>query len=878
MNILRLFFTLFYCAWISGVYGNPVTEHIDTLHKEAVGFYLDQQYEAAFEMFDKNLKLQKSDTTKGAEFWARTYRNAGMCLLEINEFQKSEEYLNKAIDEYLSIIKKEVSPENHNRLGVCFQNRSLAIMYKGEFEKAIYDAQEAITWFRKANKKVNEIRTLSNLANIYLDTRDFDLAKEKCFEALKKSQKVEDFDNELLAKIYHTLALVYQNEGKDYEESAKYYVKAIRLTTDSLNLAKTLNNLGNVYLENKQFTKSQNYFNNTIKLKQQIQNHTLYHFSYAITYGNFGDLEIAKQNPEVALKYYQKAIINLTNNFRDTDIFQNPQLGESSYIYSHIILVRVLDLKAQAALQVYKKNGEDRYLQLARQTFDYAFTVQNQLQQQLFSERSKLLHNKEAAAFKERAIGVAWQLYQTTSDLKYAEIAFRYMEMSKASVLLEEIKKKEALRFNNIGDTLLDRRYDLIGERTKLQKKIHESENPSPEWNGQIIQIDQQVQNIDRQIERDYPNYYAAMQEFQSIDLQQLRDEILGRKSALVQYFMTDEFLYSVYIDKQDIRFHRTKLSDNLAQQITALLDNRQYTTGTQLKAFAQTNHALYQQIFQPLQIPKNINRLIVVPDKELAYLPFEMLISTPEVQKSSYLIQDYTFSYAYSATILGKQQSDSKTDTELLAMAPVFSGKAGKELSGSQATTDFITNLYKGKSYLETEASKQNFINQAPNHNILHLSTHAHAGVREPFIEFHQDTLYLKDLYAIRLDAELAVLSACETALGKQEKGEGVMSLSRGFTYAGVPSLVTSLWAVNENSTSQIMQDFYKNLKKGKSKDQALRQAKLAYIEAHPDQAPYYWAGFIQIGQTDPLSGSLPKVFWMFGGILLVSLFFWRE
>jgi len=453
------------------------------------------------------------------------------------------------------------------------------------------------------------------------------------------------------------------------------------------------------------------------------------------------------------------------------------------------------------------------------------------------------------------------------------------MEMSKANVLLEEIKKKEALRFSNIGDTLLDRRYDLIGDRTKLQKQIYESENPSPEWNGQIIQIDQQLQNIDRQIERDYPKYYAAMQEFQPIDLQQLRNEILGKKSALVEYLLTDEFLYSIYIDKNDIRFHRTKLTNNLPQQITALLDNRQYTTGSQLKAFAQTNYDLYQQIFEPLQIPKGISRLIIVPDKELAYLPFEILVSTPQAEKFDYLIQDYTFSYAYSATILSKQQNHSKTKTELLAMAPIFSGKAGKELANSQNETVYITNLYKGKSLLNEQASKHNFITQAPDHNILHLSTHAHAGTTEPFIEFHQDTLYLKDLYAVRLDAQLAVLSACETALGKQEKGEGVMSLSRGFAYAGVPSLVTSLWAVNENSTSQIIQDFYKNLKGGKSKDQALRQAKLAYIQANPDQAPYYWAGFIQIGQTDPLPTSSSKLFWIFGGIfLLISLLIWRK
>lgn len=876
MNNLHLFLILFCCTWSSYIYGNSV---IDSLHKEALNLCSKHQYEAAFKIFDKNLTLQKEDKTKGKEFLARTYRNAGSCLLKLHRLQKAEEYLNKAIDEYLLILKKETSPINCNRLGICFENRARVMMYKGEFEKAIYDAKEAAIWFNKINNKVNEIRILCLFADIYHDTKNFDIAKEKCFEALKKSWEVEDFSHKLLSDIYHTLALIYHSEKKYPERAAEYYLKSMEYMEDSVDLGKTLNNLALVYLESRDFSKSQGYLNQTMRIKQQIQNHSAYDFSYAGPYENFGDLEVAKQNPESALKHYQKSVINLTDNFRDTDIFQSPKPDKSLYIYSHIKLVRVLDLKAQAALKVHEKTKENRYLHLAQQTYDYAFTVQSQLQQQLFSERAKLLHNKEAIAFKERAIAVAWQLYQKTNDPQYAETAFRYMEMSKANVLLEEIKKKEALGFSGISDALLNSRYDLVGKRNQLQKRIHEADNPSPEWNGQIIQIDQQLQNIDRQIERDYPNYYAAMQEFQPIDLQQLRNEILDNSSALAEYFLTDEFLYSVYIDKNDIRFYRTKLTNNLPQQITVLLDNRQYTTGSQLKAFTQVNHDLYQQIFQSLQISENINKLIIIPDKELSYLPFEMLISTPKTQQLDYLIHDYTFSYAYSATILGKQQNHLKTNTELLAMAPVFSGKAGKELSGSQANTTFISDLYKGKSLFHEQASKRNFITQAPNHNILHLSTHAQAGITEPFIEFHQDTLYLKDLYAIRLDAELAVLSACETGLGKQEKGEGVMSLSRGFTYAGVPSLVTSLWAVNENSTSQIMQDFYKNLKQGASKDEALRQAKRTYIKAHPDQAPYYWAGFIQIGQTDPLPTSSPKLFWMFGGIfLLISLLIWRK
>jgi len=313
MNTLRLFLILFCCIWAFNAHSISL---VDSLHKEALSLFGDGQHEAALKIFEKNLTLQKNDTTKETEFWTRTYRNTGLCLLKLHRYQKAEEYLNKAIDEYLLIIKEEASPKNYNRLGVCFENRSLAIMHSGEFEKAIYDAQEAILLFRKADKKVNEIRALGILANIYDVTKNFNLAKEKCFNALKRSQEIEGFSDKLLADIYHTLALVYKNEGKDYDESAKYYAKAIAFTKDSTALAGTLNNLANVYLENKNFSKSEDYLNQAIQLKQQVQKHRPYDFFYATTYENFGDLEIAKQNPEDALKYYQKSIINLTNNFR----------------------------------------------------------------------------------------------------------------------------------------------------------------------------------------------------------------------------------------------------------------------------------------------------------------------------------------------------------------------------------------------------------------------------------------------------------------------------------------------------------------------------------------------------------------------------------
>ena len=110
---------------------------------------------------------------------------------------------------------------------------------------------------------------------------------------------------------------------------------------------------------------------------------------------------------------------------------------------------------------------------------------------------------------------------------------------------------------------------------------------------------------------------------------------------------------------------------------------------------------------------------------------------------------------------------------------------------------------------------------------------------------------LYLGEVYNLNLNADLVVLSACETGLGKIARGEGLIGLTRGFLYAGAQNLLVSLWQVNDASTSQLMIDFYRNMLNGESKPTALREAKLALIENDPKYAgPYYWAPFVLIGK----------------------------
>ncbi|MFK7772197.1 MAG: CHAT domain-containing protein [Saprospiraceae bacterium] len=149
--------------------------------------------------------------------------------------------------------------------------------------------------------------------------------------------------------------------------------------------------------------------------------------------------------------------------------------------------------------------------------------------------------------------------------------------------------------------------------------------------------------------------------------------------------------------------------------------------------------------------------------------------------------------------------------------------------------------------------------------------------------IFFTDDYLSNKDLYNFFSQSRLAALSACNTGTGQLVKGEGVMSLSRGFIHAGCPSVVMSLWSVDDGSTSKIMENFYQNLRNGKTKDLALRQAKLDYLGSSKKsfQHPYYWAAFVQFGDARPLceSNFFQSKYFKIGGILfLISLLLFQR
>ena len=203
------------------------------------------------------------------------------------------------------------------------------------------------------------------------------------------------------------------------------------------------------------------------------------------------------------------------------------------------------------------------------------------------------------------------------------------------------------------------------------------------------------------------------------------------------------------------------------------------------------------------------------------------------------------------------------------------------------------IQNLLGGDVFLREKAAESTFKQKANQYRILHFAMHAMPDSANPtfskllFTYNAQDSLEDNDLtaaelYTMHLNADLAVLSACQTGYGKINRGEGVMSLSRAFAYAGVPATVMSLWKVPDNATSDIMLTFYKNLKLGQTKDDALRNAKLSYLAQHPEaNNPFFWAGFVAEGDMSVMEMINPyEALWIGGGLLvfLMGLGVWKR
>ncbi|MEZ4688498.1 MAG: CHAT domain-containing protein [Bacteroidia bacterium] len=204
--------------------------------------------------------------------------------------------------------------------------------------------------------------------------------------------------------------------------------------------------------------------------------------------------------------------------------------------------------------------------------------------------------------------------------------------------------------------------------------------------------------------------------------------------------------------------------------------------------------------------------------------------------------------------------------------------------LTQNQPEVRQITSLTGGKNFMGIQATESAFKAHAGDYRLLHLAMHALVNDSLPLysslVFYHEGPasqdgrLYAYEIYNLPLQAELLVLSACQTGYGKQRDGEGVMSLAHAFHYAGCPNIVTSLWQADDQSTARLMELFYLELKSGKPKDKALQQARLNYLAEGNQSHPFYWGAFVLVGDDAPVAmGTSPALAaWLICALIAVG------
>lgn len=517
----------------------------------------------------------------------------------------------------------------------------------------------------------------------------------------------------------------------------------------------------------------------------------------------------------------------------------------------------------------------------------------------LYEDEVDLLtfYNAHQSVF-DKSQEVVYELYHQTGDERYLNKFLVFEEESKSMLLRRQLNKFTSLRVTSVPDS-------IIAKERMLQREMS-GKSESIEAARDMVVLEKEYDEIIDLIQKEYPEYYNLRFSSFIVNPDEIKRELIKPGQNIVQYIITDSSVFAIVLNKKSthlIKLQAPKLKSELEDLNNAI-------TSLDQKAFYQTSSHLYTTIFKPVEAYLDGTEIFIIPDQNLFNLNFEVLLKPSENEEPHYLIYDYTISYLISSTTAYQYKNLKRTGSGgLLAMAPGFSDDLKsdyiKQLKDSSfydmhylkriqqpfavQTASDAAGIFSGRSFVSNEATERNFKSEADKYQIIHFGTHTEINNLSPLLsrlvlsqnnisnsEEDDGYLHVYEIYNTPLRAELAVLTACETGIGKASASEGMLSLAHSFAYAGCPSIVMSLWQIDEKTSATISHEFYKNLASGISKNEALRQAKISFIKSNSSElsAPYYWSGMVLMGDASPLSGSEKGMqWWMIAAITLIAL-----
>lgn len=601
--------------------------------------------------------------------------------------------------------------------------------------------------------------------------------------------------------------------------------------------------------------------------------------------------ELMNNQLDSASHAIQKAMQIGSRGFSSFQFDSNPEIGQ---VLIFLGFEEICYRKARIAMGKWERFRQVSDLKIALKTLELAIDIDQKKRMEQAYYRVGPAIKKRRKGIHGLALKVAFQLYEEDGNSKWLGKAFTIMERGRSIQLQDALNDHQAMHFAGIPDTLTQQTQEIriaLNHQRNQVRIAYETGNPSAIATAENEQINllHRQDDLANEVHKAFPKFYELR--FQSIvpAPDSVLAELSQSQTILIAFFEGLEDLYVLGADGHQFFKHQVPL-EHLTPEVIRFKES---INGTDFILNRKENYSdfrhsavyLYAQLLAPLLAQMEIgesNRLLIIPDGLVQELPFSALLTKEapspytDFRKLPYLLHDFSISYAYNMGLQKKIKSSSPSDQRGsgLVFAPEFTSK-GTQLEGARQEGREVANLIGGEILEGRACSETSFRTQAPGQRILHFATHGKADLQVParsFIDLGGDSemdnskrteidgkLQAFELLEMELDAELVVLSACETGKSSESTGEAPMSLVRAFRYAGCPSTVMSYWNIPDRESSGIIQDFYRGLKKGMPKDLALTTSKRNYLsQCQEDFAhPYYWASMVLTGDRKPIAPS---------------------
>ncbi|HLN19772.1 MAG TPA: CHAT domain-containing tetratricopeptide repeat protein [Bacteroidales bacterium] len=810
------------------------------------------RFDEALDYFGK-AEILNPEGNDGKYLLAGIFINKAIIYRNRRSFANAKEYFEKGIRLYNDVIS--INEQYLRPLATAYYNFGIYYFTVGEY-------QISLDYYRKSIEIKQKLRM-----PVYLELMN----SAKAYAGMNEVKMADRYFKEGLARMI-------AEQGKDN----------FRLVDFSFGYAQFLQATGNHELA------LENYRNG---LRISLQSFGIKNTITSLAYKNLGDYYEKIPDYDSSLFYYQKSLISVVEDFNDKDVYKNPKIDSS------ILDIRLLDnLKAKAsaferkALQEKDVPMKVKDLNASLNTIELSLDLIEIIKNNFPSEESQLyLADNEKETYMS-AIRISSELYSITGDKDFPGRMFSIAQKAKASILRNRVRQNDILYSASIPDSLRQKQRNLSiavasynkNLRDEVTKKDHDNSKIGF-WKDQLFILNREKEDIDRKIAAMFPQYIDLVRRMEPVTYDEIRTR-LKKDETVIDYILSNEYtggyrqLYVFIISKKGLQFISMSLDKEFKTNALLLrnITDPSLEEGrvSRFHNFSTAMHYMYNNLFFPIEKMIDGKRLIIIPDEEIAWLPFETFLKklpaddAYDFENQDFLIRHYSFSYGYAASLLSKLPSPGVRKPEVLSFSPSYgmNNPSIDSLEGAMNEIREIDKIFKGRAFIREDATKENFRNGMLNPAVLHLAMHSISDsinslysylLFSPSKNDENSRLYNYEISLSRVNTPMIVLSSCNSGTGTLFSGEGLMSLARSFILAGARSVVRTAWEVNDESGSAIITGFYYYLSKGKRKDDALRLAKLNFIRNSPPaySDPYYWAAYEVLGDNEPIVDKKTKI-----------------